>query len=84
MTQVFPESSVERNLEYLYYLESIVAKTGSLYDKTDVEKFKKSIIFINGHCYIKIPCHRDILSMISSSYNLAKPIAQKVSIEMIL
>ena len=78
--KVFPESNVEQGLEFLYSLESLgIEKDVSTYDQQQVEKFKKSIEFYDGHYQVELPWKEDIIDKVPSNYHLAKVIAKKVS-----
>ena len=78
--EALPNSNVEQGLEHLFSMESLgINKDVSTYDEQQVEKFKNSIEFYDGHYHVELPWKEELIDKVPSNYYLAKVIAKKVS-----
>lgn len=83
LSPMFPESSVERNLENLFNVESLgISTTEELmsdYDAQQIANFQNSISFRDGHYEVKLPWHHDKLKHVPSNYNIALSVLDRVN-----
>ena len=80
LNEIFVNSDVEQGLEQLYSLESIGIKNEntSTYHENEIKKFENSIELKDGHYYVDLPWHMDILEKVPSNYSISKVIAKQV------
>ena len=80
---LFPESSVERNLDMMFQTEGlgIDSKENAItdYDTVKIKDFEDSITFEDGNYNVKLPWHEDVLEKVSSNHNVALPVMDRVS-----
>ena len=80
---LFPESSVERNLDMMFQTEGlgIDSKENAItdYDSVKIKDFEDSIKFEDGHYNVKLPWHEDVLEKVPSNHNVALTVMDRVS-----
>ena len=80
---LFPESSVERNLDMMFQTEGlgIDSKENAItdYDSVKIKDFEDSIKFEDGYYNVKLPWHEDVLEKVPSNHNVALTVMDRVS-----
>ena len=71
---------MEYDLDNFYSLESIgIKEEDSLaYENDQVEKFKESISYKDGHYYVKLPWKSDLIKQVPSSLKISLAVAERV------
>ena len=80
LQEIFLDPSVEYGLDNFYSLESIGRKEEDslAYENDQVETFKKSISYKDGHYYVKLPWKADLIKQIPSNLKISLAVAERV------
>ena len=69
LKEVFPCADVEYGLDNFYNLESIgIEEEGSSYELEQVQNFRDSISFQDGHYYVHLPWNKDLVKQVPSNF----------------
>ena len=77
---IFLDPSVEYGLDNFYNLESLgIKEEDSLaFENDQVEKFKESIIYRDGHYHVKLPWKDDLIKQVPSNLKISLAVAERV------
>ena len=80
LQEIFVNSNVEYGLDNFYSLESIGIKEedGVAYDNDQVENFRKSISYKEGHYHVKLPWKADLIKQVPSNLKISLAVAERV------
>ena len=80
LQELFPDSNVEYGLDSFYKLESIGIKDldGPSYEKEQIDLFKNSITYHNGHYYVKLPWKSELIDKVPSNLKISLAVAERV------
>ena len=80
MQELFPDSNVDYGLDSFYKLESIGIRDtdGPLYEKEQIDLFRNSITYDNGHYKIRLPWKSELMNKVPSNMKVSLAVAERV------
>ena len=80
MQELFPDSNVEYGLDSFYKLESIGIRDidGPLYEKEQIDLFRNSITYDNGHYKVRLPWKSELINKVPSNLKVSLAVAERV------
>ena len=80
LQEIFANSNVEYGLDNFYSLESIGIQDedGVAYENDQVDSFKKSISYKDGHYHVKLPWKSDLVKKVPSNLKISLAVAERV------
>ena len=80
LEDLFPDSNVEYGLDSFYKLESIGIREVDCpsYEKEQIDLFKNSITFKDGHYNVSLPWKSDLVSKVPSNLKISLAVAERV------
>ena len=80
MQELFPDSNVEYGLDSFYKLESIGTRDidGPSYKKEQIDLFRNSITYDNGHYKVHLPWKSELTNKVRSNLKISLAVAERV------
>ena len=80
MQELFPDSNVEYGLDSFYKLESIGIRDidGPSYEKEQIDLFRNSITYDNGHYKVRLPWKSELINKVPSKLKVFLAVAERV------